>query len=227
MARAEKPLPFDLHRQLESPREHRCDLAGPVLDQLFQDRLKRRILPVHSFFSMVVLQGHGIPEWAACAGGAPARAHAPRLKRISRPEGTVPPTSPSLRCGVLLRPRKKFEPLVRRQGFEDLNEPDQGNGVEFGDLLGAAGLCHGLRPQESMIEVGLEPLGIEGLDDADPLSAEMHAGTPLSLEMPSRRGAGPSGWELVWSDDRTGRRHAGSRDARSVRRAPCQRRAAA
>jgi hypothetical protein len=44
-----------------------------VLDQLFQDRLKRRILSsVHSLFSMVVLQLHGIPEWAARAGARPS-----------------------------------------------------------------------------------------------------------------------------------------------------------
>ncbi len=78
MARAEKPLALDLHRKFESPREHRCDLAGSMFDQLFQDHLKRRILPlVHSFFSMVVLQLHGIPEWAACAGARPSTGSCP------------------------------------------------------------------------------------------------------------------------------------------------------
>ncbi len=81
MARAEKPLALDLHRKFESPREHRCDLAGSVFDQLFQDHLKRRILPlVHSFFSMVVLQLHGIPEWAACAGARPSTGSCPKAQ---------------------------------------------------------------------------------------------------------------------------------------------------
>ncbi len=81
MARAEKPLALDLHRKFESPREHRCDLAGSVFDQLLQDHLKRRILPlVHSFFSMVVLQLHGIPEWAACAGARPSTGSCPKAQ---------------------------------------------------------------------------------------------------------------------------------------------------
>jgi len=41
---AEKALALDLHRQFEGPGEHRGDLAWPMLNQLFQDCLKGRIL---------------------------------------------------------------------------------------------------------------------------------------------------------------------------------------
>ena len=50
------------------------DHGGPVLDQLFQDRLNCRILPsVHVRFSMVVWELHGIPVWIAPAGARPSR----------------------------------------------------------------------------------------------------------------------------------------------------------
>ena len=70
----EKALALDLHRQFEGAGEHPGDVAGTVLDQLFHERFNRRIIPsVHSFFSMVVQQLHGIPEWAAPAGARPGR----------------------------------------------------------------------------------------------------------------------------------------------------------
>jgi hypothetical protein len=73
-ARAEEAFPLDLHRQLEGAAKDRGDVAGPVLDQMFQDRLNRRILPsVHLLVSMGVLQLHGISEWAAPAGACPSR----------------------------------------------------------------------------------------------------------------------------------------------------------
>ena len=50
------------------------NFARTVLNQLFQDRLNRRILTlVHSFVSMVVLQLHEIPEWATPARASPGR----------------------------------------------------------------------------------------------------------------------------------------------------------
>jgi len=57
-----------------------------MLDQMFQDCLDRRIIPsVQSAISMMVLQLHGIPGWAAPAGGtSPAGARARRDDRISR-----------------------------------------------------------------------------------------------------------------------------------------------
>ena len=71
---AKVPLALDPHRQLEGPREDRGDVAGPVLDQVFHERLEARILlPVHSHVSMVVLQLHGTPEWIAPAGAGPGR----------------------------------------------------------------------------------------------------------------------------------------------------------
>ena len=52
-AGAQKPLPLDLHGQLERPAKNRGDIAGAMLDQMFQDRLDRRILlSVHSRLSM-------------------------------------------------------------------------------------------------------------------------------------------------------------------------------
>ena len=54
-AGSQEPLPLDLHGQLERPCEDRRDVARPMLDQMFQDSLNRRILAfVHSRFSMVV-----------------------------------------------------------------------------------------------------------------------------------------------------------------------------
>ena len=38
---AQEPLALDLHRQLERPREHRGNVCGSRLNQLFQDRLNR------------------------------------------------------------------------------------------------------------------------------------------------------------------------------------------
>ncbi|MDZ7710830.1 MAG: hypothetical protein U5K36_12805 [Roseovarius sp.] len=70
----EKALALDLHRQFERAREHPGEITRTRFDQLFQDRLHGRILPsVHSLFSMVVQQLHGIPEWAAPAGARPGR----------------------------------------------------------------------------------------------------------------------------------------------------------
>jgi hypothetical protein len=79
-AGTEKPLTLDLHRQLKGSlkgsRKDRSDVGRPMFDQMFQEGLNRRVLlPVHSRFSMVVLQLHGIPEWIAPAG--------PRLSRGS------------------------------------------------------------------------------------------------------------------------------------------------
>jgi hypothetical protein len=71
---AEKALALDLHRQFEGPREHRGYLVRAMFDQMFQERLNRRILlPVHSPVSMAVSQLHGIPEWIAPAGAGPGR----------------------------------------------------------------------------------------------------------------------------------------------------------
>ena len=52
-AGAQEPLPLDLHGKLERAAKDRGDVAGSVLDQMFQEGLDRRILPsVHSRFSM-------------------------------------------------------------------------------------------------------------------------------------------------------------------------------
>ncbi len=62
------------HRQLERSAEDRGNVVRPVFDQLFQEGLDRCIVSsVHSLFSMVVLQLHGIPEWIAPAGAGPGR----------------------------------------------------------------------------------------------------------------------------------------------------------
>ncbi len=75
----EEALPLDPHRQFERMREYRSDVPRTICNQLFQDRLNRRILAlVHSLFSMVVFQPHGIPEWAAPAGARPGRGSWPR-----------------------------------------------------------------------------------------------------------------------------------------------------
>ncbi len=59
--------------------EHRGDLVRAVLDQLFQDRLNRLVLPpVHSRFSMVVEQLDGIPGPAAPVGACPGSGSAPQ-----------------------------------------------------------------------------------------------------------------------------------------------------
>src|SRR3990172_3812324 len=70
----QEALALDLHRQIKGAREDPGDVARPVLDQLFQDRLNRTILPsVHFSLSMVALQLHGIPDWAALAGARPSK----------------------------------------------------------------------------------------------------------------------------------------------------------
>ena len=52
-AGAQEPLPLDLHGKLERTAKDRGDVAGAMLDQMFQESLDRRILPlVHSRFSM-------------------------------------------------------------------------------------------------------------------------------------------------------------------------------
>ena len=52
-ASAQEPLPLDLHGKLERAAKDRGDVAGAMLDQMFQERLDRRILlSVHSRFFM-------------------------------------------------------------------------------------------------------------------------------------------------------------------------------
>ena len=53
-AGAEGPLALDPHRQFERPREDGADVVRSMFDQMFQEGLDRRILPiVHSFVSTV------------------------------------------------------------------------------------------------------------------------------------------------------------------------------
>lgn len=50
---AQESLPLDLHGELERTAKDRGDIAGAMLDQMFQEGLDRRTLPsVHSRFSM-------------------------------------------------------------------------------------------------------------------------------------------------------------------------------
>jgi len=53
----ETALALDLHRQIEGAGEHSGDVARPLFNQLFQERLNRPALPsVQSPCSMVGLQ---------------------------------------------------------------------------------------------------------------------------------------------------------------------------
>ena len=78
-AGAQEPLPLDPHGKLERAAKDSGDVAGAMLDQMFQEGLDRRIVPsVHSRFSMVGSQLHGISGWAAPAGAPRQRRSAPR-----------------------------------------------------------------------------------------------------------------------------------------------------
>jgi hypothetical protein len=81
MACAQETLALYLHRQLEQAGKGRSNPVGTLFDQLFQDRLNRAILQsVHSCFSMVGFQLHGIPDWTALAGAGPGKGSKTKLQ---------------------------------------------------------------------------------------------------------------------------------------------------
>ena len=90
----QEPLPLDLHGKLERTAKDRRDIAGAMLDQMFQEGLDRRILPlVHSRFSMGgfttpwdIRMGRprrGMPR----RGRNPAQAEFPDVRLRCRPKG--------------------------------------------------------------------------------------------------------------------------------------------